>query len=183
MKQKRFGAEFGIAEEQAKQLIATNNAELFEVLVKSSGLESAKIIAKTLLNTIPELNNNGVPIENIEQQLLEELFKKLGEDVFAKEAIPEILSICSKEGVDIPAAVERLGIESVDTTFVEDVIASILAEPERQTFIRERGKAAMGLGIPVNPLPSPTNAVAVTVPSTSSSVEGVVVPMPTFPST
>ena len=33
---------------------------------------------------------------------------------------------------------------------------------------------------PVNPEPSPTNAVAVTIPKTSSLIFGVVVPMPPF---
>ena len=35
--------------------------------------------------------------------------------------------------------------------------------------------------IPVRPLPSPTNAVAFTVPTTDSDTSGRVVPMPTLP--
>ncbi len=37
------------------------------------------------------------------------------------------------------------------------------------------------LGKPVNPLPSPTKAVAVTVPETSNAVLGLVTPIPTLP--
>ena len=35
--------------------------------------------------------------------------------------------------------------------------------------------------MPVSPEPFPTNPVAVTVPTTTSFVDGVMVPMPTFP--
>jgi glutamyl-tRNA(Gln) amidotransferase subunit E len=141
-KQDRYVNEYSIAKEQAKQLISTNNEELFEELVKK--VTNGKLVAQTILNTIPELESEKVPVDKLSADILVEIFQELKTGKFAKEAIPDILKIILQEDVNTTTALTKLGIESTDSSEVESIIDSILAEPERQEFIKEKGMAALG---------------------------------------
>ncbi len=141
-KQERYMSEYGIAKEQAKQLITTNKEELFEELVQNIG--NGKLLAQTLLNTVPELGKEKVPIDKLTSGIIIELFQELETGKFAKEAIPDILRIVLLDDVDITSAISKLGIESADISEVETIIDSILGDPERQEYIQEKGISALG---------------------------------------
>ncbi len=141
-KRTRFVTDYGISEEQARQLINTSNTDLFEQLVTSS--KNSKLVAQTLLNTLPELKTCGVQVENLDINTLKELFEKLDYGLFAKEAIPEILNYAISNHMDITSTLLKLSLSGTDTAELEDVIESLLSEPDRQDFIQQKGMDALG---------------------------------------
>jgi glutamyl-tRNA(Gln) amidotransferase subunit E len=142
VKHARMVQEYEISKEQAKQLINTEKVEQFERIAKH--VQNKKLLAQTLLSTIPELKSARVPIKNLTDEILIDLFFNLEADKFSKEAIPDILTLVLKEGVEISNAITNLGIESTDLQEVGSILDSILSEPDRQEFIQKNGLSALG---------------------------------------
>jgi glutamyl-tRNA(Gln) amidotransferase subunit E len=139
-RRERLVIEYGIAEEQAKQLIQGDYADIFETLVKHGA--PPKVVATTFLSTFPELKNEGVDLEKITERILEDVFSSFNRGVFAKEAIPELLSYIAKHGVSVGDAVKSLGL----VTISEDEVARIIQEilDEKEELVKERGMGALG---------------------------------------
>jgi glutamyl-tRNA(Gln) amidotransferase subunit E len=138
----RMVQEYNISKEQAKQLINTDKVEQFEIIAKQ--VQNSKLLAQTLLNTIPELKTARVPVDNMTDEILLELFFNFESGKFSKEAIPDILTHVLKEEVSVSKAITDLGIESTEIQDVESIIDSILIEPGRQEFIQKNRMDALG---------------------------------------
>ena len=93
-----------------------------------------------MVNTIPMLRREGIPIDDVSEDALEELVKCLAEGLIAKEAIPEILTYVARNpGSTIMQAVEALGLrrpplEELDK-YIESTIRvnreKLLARPDK----------------------------------------------------
>jgi glutamyl-tRNA(Gln) amidotransferase subunit E len=142
VKHERMVQEYGISREQAKQLITTDKVNQFEKI--AGNVQNLKLLAQTLLSTIPELKKDRVPIEKLTNETLIKIFIDLEAGKFSKEVIPDVLSIVLNEGLEISSAINKLGIEKTDIQDVEAIIESILDEPDRQEFIHKNGLDAVG---------------------------------------
>ncbi|HEC81120.1 MAG TPA: Glu-tRNA(Gln) amidotransferase subunit GatE, partial [Thermoplasmatales archaeon] len=89
-KEKRLINTYGLNKDQTKQLIHSGYEKEFEQLAKTFP-RHINTILRTFLNTIPELENEGVPTDEINNILLEKVFSSLNKGLFAKEAVPEII--------------------------------------------------------------------------------------------
>jgi glutamyl-tRNA(Gln) amidotransferase subunit E len=101
--------------------------------------ELSGTIAKTFLNTIPELEREGVDLGWINTDVLLEIFSNLSKGRFAKEAIPDVLKEMSEKGVDLEKVIEKFGSMSMEE--VREFIRKVVSE--RMDFIRERGMSAL----------------------------------------
>ncbi|MGI6471788.1 MAG: Glu-tRNA(Gln) amidotransferase subunit GatE [Candidatus Methanomethylophilaceae archaeon] len=138
--EKRLIAQYGINEQQARQLIREDNNDLFESLA-GEYRELSQNIAAALTNTYNELEREGIPVSEITDESMTAIFGMLSENRFAKEALPEIMREVAK-GTEPSEAPEKLGLVSMDSSEAADIIASIVKE--REDFVRERGMAAIG---------------------------------------
>lgn len=136
-KVERFVREYGITREQARQLVGEGYDDTFESLARRYEFKS--LIARTLLNTLPELRSKGIETELI--SILNDMFSALDEGRFAKEGIPELLSYIAREKVGVKEAIKKLGIERIDVTDIEKIIDKILSDKEK--FLRKKGQSAV----------------------------------------
>ena len=141
LKLKRFIEKHGLSRSLAMAIINDLRLDLYEYLVERYGEKvSPSVIASILVNTIPMLRREGVPIDDVSEDALEKLVKCLAEGVIAKEAIPEILTYVARNpGSTIMQAVEALGLrrpplEELDK-YIENAIRvnreKLLARPDK----------------------------------------------------
>jgi len=135
----RFVKAYGIHEQQARQIVKEGYEDLFEDLAERYGM--AAIAARTFLNTLPELEKEGVDTSKIGDDEIVEAFASLSKGEFAKEALPAVLKELAK-GSNVKKAVSSLGIGSMDQGDAANIIDAIIEE--RADFVREKGEGAVG---------------------------------------
>ncbi len=135
----RIASEYGIHGQQARQLVHDGWDDLFEEVAMSKELAGAA--ARTLLSTLPELERQGVDMSKLDEEALREVFSALSAGRFAKEAVPDILALRAR-GKSVDQAVKELGISMVSSDEATAIVARVVNE--RETFVREKGKGAVG---------------------------------------
>ncbi len=142
-KEERFVDQYKISIDQAKQLLLTGYDETFEKLNeqhKDSKIQ--KMIARILLNTIPELESEGLDIKGVDEGLLHEILEALEKGKFAKEGVPRVLGHVLKNKKSIDDTISDLGLGSIGSDDLDEVIESIISE--KSEFIKEKKMAAVG---------------------------------------
>lgn len=135
----RISREYGVNEQQSRQLVKEGYDELFEDLAKDRAM--AAIAARTFLSTYPELQKEGMDLDLLTDEMVRKAFSALSSGRFAKEALPAVLKEMAK-GSDVEGAVSSLGLGSLDQDDAAGIIDAIIKE--REDFVRERGEAAVG---------------------------------------
>jgi glutamyl-tRNA(Gln) amidotransferase subunit E len=140
-KKQRFARQYGLNEEMAQTLAYSPENETFEELAKISG--NPMLVARTMLGTLTELRRDGVPVDNITDAHLNDVFRLVREGKIAKEAIPSVLKETAQlpeKGVD--EAIRRLGLGGVgeDEDEVRKIIGDIVRE--KHDYVKEKGEAA-----------------------------------------
>ncbi len=150
-KLKKFIEEYGLSENLAKQMIKSYWLDLFEKIVeKHRGKVSPTLVATTLENTLKSLKNEGIPIDNIEDEHIEEIFDFYSKGELAKEAIPEILKwLAHNPNRHVSDAIKALGLKRISIKDVEELVNKIIEE-KRKDIEERRHKAfsiVMGLAM------------------------------------
>ena len=134
----RLAREYGIHEQQARQLVQEGSDELFELIAKEFG--EATLVATVLLYHYSELRRESLEVDRIPEDHLRELFSLLKAGRFAKEAIPDLLREMAKTGGRASAALEKVGVRGLSRTEVERIVDEVL--DASADLIRSRGAAA-----------------------------------------
>jgi len=141
-KLKKFIEEYGLSKDLAMIMINSYRLDLFEKLVSSFPNIQPTIIATTLEYTWKSLKREGVPLEQIDESKLFDLFKALSEGVIAKEAIPEVLrAMAEKPSTSIMEIIDQLGLKAISLDEVESLIDRII--DENKSLILEKGDKSM----------------------------------------
>jgi glutamyl-tRNA(Gln) amidotransferase subunit E len=136
---RRLVQDYGINEQQARQLVREGHDDLFEEVCKDRSLVA--VAARTFLSSYPELQKEGVDPEALRDAQIKDAFAMLARGCFAKEALPSLLrEICQGKGVE--QAVASLGLQSMDQGEASAVIDRIIAD--RAEFVKGKGLAAVG---------------------------------------
>ncbi len=145
VKYKRFVEEYGLSGELAKAILNNIRLDLFEKLATKYGDKvSPTIIASTIETMIKGLRKDGVPVENITDEHIEQTIELVAEKIVAKEAIPEILSHLAREPSKTAKKIaEELGLTSIPREELERIIDEVI-EQNRERII-EKGEKAFGL--------------------------------------
>ncbi len=143
-KLKRYVEEYGLSHELAKALLNNIRLDLFEKLVvKYSGKIQPTIIAATIENTLKSLKSDGVPVENISDEHIEETLDLLARGVIAKEAIPEILAYLAKNpDKKAEEAVKELGFTTISREQLESIVDEVIKQ--NIAVIKEKKERAFG---------------------------------------
>ena len=136
---------YGLGRELAWQLIHSEYLSLFErIAEKYRDSVAPTIIASTLVSTLKSLASEGVPVENITDEHLEELFKALARGALSKEAIPEVLKAWVHEpGAPLNKILDKLALRPLTRDELERIVDSIISKYREQ--IARRGERAFGL--------------------------------------
>ncbi|MEM4187913.1 MAG: Glu-tRNA(Gln) amidotransferase subunit GatE [Candidatus Hadarchaeum sp.] len=130
---------YHLSQDLAERLSLSDNLNLFEELVASTGADPT-LVAATLEGTIVSLRREGVEVERITKETLQEMFRRVAGGDVAKEAVPEVLRLTSR-GIGISEAVEKLGLSRLGTAELESLVAEVVAENLK--LIQEKGARAI----------------------------------------
>ncbi len=136
-KAQRLMKEYGLNEELATGIAYSASGYEFEDIAKA--YNNATLVARTMIGTTVELRREGVPVENLTEEMYKNLFKYVADGKIAKEAIPKVLAEMAR-GVHIDDAVNKLGLGGVGEDEVRKVIREIVES--KKDFVKEKGEAS-----------------------------------------
>jgi glutamyl-tRNA(Gln) amidotransferase subunit E len=130
-------------------MINSYRLDLFERIVLEVPGVSPVIVATTLEYTWKSLKREGVPLEQVDEAKLLEMFKALSKGLMAKEAIPDVLrAMAEKPDASLSEILEKLGLRVLSLDEVRALVdriieenADILKEKEERAFKVVMGKA------------------------------------------
>lgn len=134
----RLAREYGIHEQQARQLVQEASDPAFEVIAREFG--EAKLVATVLLYTFAELRREGLDVDGIPVDNLRELFSLLKAGRFAKEAVPEIVREMARTHSRASEAMGTIGVTRMSRQDLESIVDEALRSSE--DLISSRGNAA-----------------------------------------
>jgi glutamyl-tRNA(Gln) amidotransferase subunit E len=141
-KERRFVKELGLSTDLAGQITNSLSLDLFEYVLSKLKI-SPTLVAVTLENTLVSMQRDGVPIENVGDAQLLEVFEAVTRNEISSEALPEILTyLANNPSTSIQEALSKTGLGKIETEDIEKIIRSIVED--RLDFVRERGQAAVG---------------------------------------
>lgn len=135
----RLAREYGINEQQSRQLVKDGYDEIFEEVARDRSM--AAVAARTFLNSYAEMQKEGVDPGSLGDDMVKQAFAALSVGRFAKEALPSVLKEMAK-GADADQAISKLGLEAMDQGDAVQVIDALIAA--RADFVREKGEGAVG---------------------------------------
>jgi glutamyl-tRNA(Gln) amidotransferase subunit E len=135
---KRIAADYGIHEQQARQLVREGWDDVFEEI--AADREMAALAARTLTSTLSELERD-VDISRLDEAAFKAAFVGVSAGKFAKEAMPDVLRKMA-EGKGVDDAVKELGLSAMSVDEAREIVAKVVRE--REAFVREKGMGAVG---------------------------------------
>jgi len=141
-KLERLMKEHELNQKLAKQVLDSENSELFETIVKESGV-SPTTVAVFLTETLKALKRDGIQVEKVSENQIREIFKSVRSGKTTKEAAPDIVSWLSKhEDKDVQEAINSLGLKILSKQELEKIIDCVI-KANRELF-EERKANALG---------------------------------------
>jgi glutamyl-tRNA(Gln) amidotransferase subunit E len=126
---------YGISEQQAWQLIRDGTEDVFEDIASHTAYPG--VVARVLLNLLPEMERDGLDVGRVTPEVLMEVFSRLDKGEFAKEGVEEILrAVASGKSPEEAISALRGGGEEELRDFIRRALE------ERRDFVVERGERA-----------------------------------------
>jgi len=127
-KLKRLMRKFKLNKKLAKQIIDSKYDKLFEVIMKESNVPST-IVAVFLTETLKALKRDGVPVENLSYEQIQEIFRYVDQGKLTKEAISDVAIWLSKNREKkVQDAINSLGLTIVSEDYLLKIIDSVIEE-------------------------------------------------------
>jgi glutamyl-tRNA(Gln) amidotransferase subunit E len=136
-KHTRYQDELGLSEEMADALAGSQRAFLFDEFVEATDMP--KQAARAVLQTRPNVEDEGVEVSD---ELLKEALVALSEDVFAKDALPDVLEKAAREAKPVDRVADEMGLGKVDEAEIRAVLDEIVEA--NSDLVDQRGMGAMG---------------------------------------
>ena len=137
--EKRLRSQYGINDQQARQIVREGNEDIFEKIAKDK--EMISVAATTFSGTFTEMEREGIDIDSITEDAMMEVFASLKGAKFAKEALPSLFRGIAG-GLSVNDAIAKLGLGAMSESDAAKMIAKIVKE--REAFVKEKGTAAVG---------------------------------------
>jgi glutamyl-tRNA(Gln) amidotransferase subunit E len=139
----RLIKQYGLNEKLGKQLVYSEYNNLFELIIKESGV-AASTVAAFLTETLKALRREGIQLDNVADDQIKSIFKAVGQGELAKEAIAEVFSWLSKnEDKNVQNAVDALGLKMFTETELSPVIDRVITS--NKASVDKLGKNAFGM--------------------------------------
>jgi len=138
----RFVKVYGLHPDLARKVLRSYRLDLFERIVSEVGAPPT-LVASTLEGTLVELRRDGVPVHNLTDEHLLDVFRLLVAGKLVKEAIPTLLKhLAENPSLTAEEAVKALGLTPLSPEEARAIIREVLRAMEGT--IKERGEAAFG---------------------------------------
>lgn len=141
-KKERIREEHDLSEDLASQLIRMDKAEDFENLTPRYNKVEPTLIASTLAYTIKELRREGLDVNLLTLEVLEDTLDLIERDTIPAAAVPDVLRSVAKNGYTPYEAAQKEGLKKLNENEVQDTIHELVLE--NHELIKQRGMGAMG---------------------------------------
>ena len=139
----RLMKEYRLNQKLARQILDSEYSELFETIVKESGVSSTTVAA-FLTETLKSLKRDGIQVEKVSENQIREIFRSVSSKETTKEAIPDIVRWLSKhEDKNVQEAINNLGLKILSRKELEKIIENAIENNRK--FVEERGVKVFGL--------------------------------------
>jgi glutamyl-tRNA(Gln) amidotransferase subunit E len=139
-KLERLRKQYGLNQKLAKQILDSQNTELFEIIVKESNV-APTTVAAFMTETLKALKRDGVQVDRISDHQIREIFKAAGHGKLTKEAVPGIFTWLSEhEEKTVEEAISSMGLNMLSEGELERVVDDAIAASK--DLIKERGTNA-----------------------------------------
>jgi len=136
-KMPRMSREYGLHEQQARQLVEDGMDDMFEELARHTS--DRKLLATTLLYTFTELRREGVDVDSISTTALKGMLEEHARGRVAKEVVPDVLRGLA-QGKDLNRVLTDVGVVVLSDEQLQKAVDEILLENE--DLMNERGEKA-----------------------------------------
>jgi glutamyl-tRNA(Gln) amidotransferase subunit E len=146
-KRGRLMKEYGLNEKLAKQVVDSDCGLVFEAILKESGV-SATTVAAFLTETVKALKRDGVEVENVSNQQVQEIFRGVGSGLLAKEAVGDVFTWLSQhDDKTLKDALDGLRLKMFTKAEIESLVDGVISD-NKESVDRMGAKAfgfVMGL--------------------------------------
>ena len=160
-KLERLTKAYKLNQKLAKQILDSEYGNLFETIVNESKV-SPTTVAAFMTETTKAMRRDGVPIDNVSDNQIREIFRAVGSGKLTKEAVSEIVIWLSQhEGNSVDDAISKIGLKMLSSEELEKIVHSTIEENE--SLIKERRENAFGplLGMVMKEVRGKANAASV----------------------
>jgi glutamyl-tRNA(Gln) amidotransferase subunit E len=139
----RLMKEHRLNQKLARQIIDSENSELFETIVKESSV-SPTTVAAFLTETLRALKRDGVEVDKVSENQIHQIFKSISAGKLTKEAVSDVVVWLSQhEDKSVEEAINNLGLKIVSESELRTFIEKVIADNEK--LIKERGESSFGI--------------------------------------
>jgi glutamyl-tRNA(Gln) amidotransferase subunit E len=140
-REKRYIEDYNLPPEIASDLAISPRVFLFNEIVKM-GIEPITV-AVALEQTLKALERDNIPIENLSDERIKNIFQLLLDERITKEAIEPLFEFLAKNPkTSLNKAIIELDLETISKEKLQEIINKLIEEQE--SFIEKEGERAMG---------------------------------------
>ena len=140
---KELGSKYDIGPKLAGELVNSDYLGTFEHIVTSTKGVSPSFVATVLTGSLRNLEREKIPIENVTDSHLREIFNLVGEDKTAKESVIDIIKwVSSNPNAHARDALGKLNLEMLTQEQLSEIISKILES--NRSFVNENRAKALG---------------------------------------
>ena len=138
--EERLAKKYGQEKMTIRELFLSDRIELFSKLVDELRIE-AVLASTTLLQMIKALEREKLPVENLTDNMIIDVFRLLADGKIAKEAIEDLFRILS-EAPELSAqeAAKKLGLEAITSEQLDTLVDELLSK--NKSLLKEKGERA-----------------------------------------
>ena len=140
---KEIEVRYDLSQKLAAQLVNSEYLETFEEIVAGAKTVAPSFVATILTESLRGLAREQVPVENVTEDQLEDVFRLVASGSTAKESALDILKwLASHPEADAKEALEKLNLRMLARADLEGIIAKLVES--NRIFIQENGSKALG---------------------------------------
>ena len=143
VKLKELKTKYGLSEQLAQQLLRHVHLDFYEYLAEKYGDKvSPTYIASIFINILRNLEREGVPVENLSENHIEDVVRALAQHRITKDVVPQVLEFLAKNPTkNVEEAIKALGIGAISLEEVEKLVEEAVEALKEE--IMSRGMAAL----------------------------------------
>ncbi len=140
---KEIGSKYDISPKLAAQLVNSEYVDTFGEITATAKDIAPSFVATVLTESMRSLARDRVPIENLEDTHLKDIFRLVAEGKTAKESVLEILKwLAMHPAANAASAIDELNLGMMGKTELKGIISKVLES--HRSFVQKNGAKALG---------------------------------------
>ncbi len=140
---KEIESKYNLSPKLSLQLVNSDYLRTFEEIVASENSVAPSFVATVLTESLRSLSREQIPVENIQDDHLKEVFQLVASGSTAKESVVDLLKwLATHPDAHGNEALNNLNLRMLARADLEGIIAKIVES--NRSFIQENGSKALG---------------------------------------